>query len=86
MIADMVASPLVKPALISSLRLVWCAGCPLDKNSQQKMTGLLGPEARIAQVYGMTEVGRITSFTYPERDASGSVGRQLPNIEIKLVM
>ncbi|RJE24373.1 hypothetical protein PHISCL_03272 [Aspergillus sclerotialis] len=76
MIAVMVASPLVKPTSSSSVHLVWRVGRTLDKITQQKMVGVLSPDARIAQVYGMREVGRITSFTYSEGDASGSLGRQ----------
>lgn len=49
------------------------------------MMAVLAPEARILQVYGMTESGWITTFSYPERDTSGSVGRQIPNMEIKSV-
>lgn len=42
--------------------------------------------APFAQGWGMTETTCVGSmFLYPEHDETGSVGRQIPNLEAKLV-
>ena len=42
-------------------------------------------EARFCQLWGMSELGWVTAFIYPEADHSGSVGRLLPNVRAKYV-
>ena len=68
---------------LASLRTVYCAGAPLDRSIQAKAMQLLAPDARIVQVWGMTECGWLSTFEYPERDTSGSVGRPLYGYEAK---
>ena len=68
---------------MKSVRFVWCGGAPLDATVVRKMYRLLAPDACIAQVYGMTEAGWISTLKWPERDESGSVGKLLPNVEAK---
>jgi acyl-coenzyme A synthetase/AMP-(fatty) acid ligase len=68
---------------LKSVRFVWCGGAPLDAAVVKKMYRLLAPDACIAQVYGMTEAGWISTLKWPERDESGSVGKLLPNVEAK---
>lgn len=68
---------------LKNIRYVFCGGAPLDSTTIQNMYQRLAPDACIAQVYGMTEAGWITTVKYPERDESGSVGRLLPNVEAK---
>jgi acyl-CoA synthetase (AMP-forming)/AMP-acid ligase II len=72
-----------KRKFLPSLRLILCAGSPLDKEIQKRMVDILVPSARMYQVYGMSETGWITTFFYPQTDESGSVGRLLPNVECK---
>ncbi|KAI9791590.1 MAG: hypothetical protein M1816_003676 [Peltula sp. TS41687] len=72
-------------AFLKNIRFVWCGGAPLDGATVKKMYKLLAPDACIAQVYGMTEAGWISTLNWPERDESGSVGRLLPNVEAKLI-
>ena len=70
-------------ALIQSLRTIYTGGASLAPELRQKFLNifhLLPP--RIAQVWGMTEGGWLTTFKYPENDASGSVGRPVPGCEI----
>lgn len=67
------------------IRFVWCGGAPLDGAIVKKMYRFLAPDACIAQVYGMTEAGWISTLKWPERDDSGSVGKLLPNVEAKCV-
>lgn len=69
--------------LLRSLRTIWCAGSPLAQVTQDRMFRLLRPTARLLQVWGMTEAGWITTFLWPEKDHSGSVGRLLPGMEAK---
>ena len=45
----------------------------------------LAPDAVVAQVWGLTETGWVTCFDWREKDVSGSVGRLLPNVELKYV-
>ena len=71
--------------LLRSLRTVWCAGAPLAQSTGNQMYRLLRPTARLLQVWGMTEAGWITTFLWPEKDHSGSVGRLLPGMEAKWV-
>lgn len=68
---------------LSSVRFVWCAGAPLDASVQNQLREILHQDALVSQVWGMSEAGWITTFHYPESDASGSVGRLLPNMEAK---
>lgn len=68
---------------LKHIRFVWCGGAPLDAVVVKKMYRLLAPDACIAQVYGMTEAGWISTLKWPERDESGSVGTLLPNVEAK---
>lgn len=69
--------------LLASLRLVWCAGSPLDERAQDAFFRLLAPAARVVQVWGMTESGWITTFLWPDTDHTGSVGKLLPGMEAK---
>ena len=72
--------------MLQSLRLVWSAGAPLDQRTQDQMYRLLVPSARVIQVWGMTEAGWITTFTWPEKDHTGSVGRLLLGVEAKYIV
>ncbi|MCJ1422163.1 hypothetical protein MMC29_000042 [Sticta canariensis] len=84
MIVEFVTSTCSKDFL-KYIRFVWCGGAPLDSAIVKKMYRLLAADACIAQVYGMTEAGWISTLKWPERDESGSVGRLLPNVEAKLI-
>ncbi|MCJ1314161.1 hypothetical protein MMC25_007841 [Agyrium rufum] len=70
---------------LRDLQLLWCAGAPLARSSIVQMYEILSPTARVAQAWGLTECGWITTFPHCEKDDSGSVGRLLPNTEAKLV-
>ena len=70
---------------ISSLRYVLCAGAPIDGTVQDKLYRVIHPEGVIAQVWGTTETGWVTAFGSTERDSSGSVGRPLPGVEVKIL-
>lgn len=66
-----------------SLRQVFCGGAPVGNHVQQALYKLLHTDARINQIYGMTECGWICGFQYPENDDTGSVGRPLKDFSVK---
>ena len=70
---------------LRSLKLVWTGGAPLKADTQDAALGIFGHKARIVQVWGMTEAGWFTTFQYPERDSSGSVGRLLATYDAKVI-
>ena len=69
--------------LLETLRYVICAGAPMDAHVQAQLYDQLAPEAVVAQCWGTTETGWITLFSSHEKDTSGSVGRLLPNVQLK---
>jgi acyl-CoA synthetase (AMP-forming)/AMP-acid ligase II len=71
--------------MLQSVRYVACGGERLMAPPQQEFYKHLSPDAVFTQVWGMTEIGAVTLFKYPEKDFSASVGRVLPGVEIKLV-
>lgn len=78
-----VEQPSLARGMLKSLQLVWSAGAPLPESLHDQFYRLLKPAARVIQVWGMTEAGWISTFLWPEKDHSGSVGRLLPGMEAK---
>lgn len=66
------------------MRYILCAGAPITAALQSRLYALLRPDAVVAQVWGATELGWVTMFGPGEKDESGSVGRLLPGMELKL--
>jgi len=59
---------------------------PLDKDSQQALQDLLPKASVVTQLWAMTETSCVAPYFYfPENDYTGSVGRFLPDVNIKLV-
>jgi long-subunit acyl-CoA synthetase (AMP-forming) len=78
--------PLNKKYSLKSVKIAAVGAAPLDKQPQARLQKLIGEDVPLTQVWGMTETSCIaTRFPYPERDTTGSVGRPLPNIDLKLV-
>lgn len=73
------------PHALRNLRMLWCAGSPLPHKLSEKMYGILHKDAIISQVWGMTELGRVTTFDWPEKDKSGSVGKLISNTEARFM-
>ena len=67
------------------MRWIQAGGAPLRKNVIQHMQAFLNEDAKISQVWGMTEGGYTTAFIWPEKDETGSVGRVLPTMHVKYV-
>lgn len=85
MVVAIVMSPYShsKPFL-KSVKHGSCGAAPLDKDLQVRVGKMLGPGASVTQVWGMTEASCIaTNFRGGEEDDTGSIGRPLPNIDIK---
>lgn len=78
--------PLKDTYSLKSVKIATCGAAPLDKHPQARLQALLDPSAPFTQVWGMTETSCIaTRFPYPEPDTTGSIGRPLPNLDMKLV-
>ena len=86
MIYGILKSPLATKERLQSLRYIWCAGSPLRKSTQEDLQAMLSPQAKISQVWGLTEVGWATALFWPEGDDSGSVGRAIPGLTVKFVL
>ncbi|KAH6675739.1 hypothetical protein B0J14DRAFT_371673 [Halenospora varia] len=72
---------------LSSLRFVWCGGVTLDALVQDKLQRILHSDAVVAQVWGMSEIGWITTVKYGREleNMAGSVGKLLPNMEARIL-
>lgn len=70
---------------MDSLRYIWSAGSPLRYSTQAEFQALLNPQAKVVQVWGMTELGWATALFWPAGDDTGSVGRAMPGMSIKQV-
>ena len=68
---------------LASLRQVYCGGAAVGKGVQQNLYSILHPDARIAQIYGMTELGWVCGSLYPAKDERGSVGVPLKSYNVK---
>ncbi|KAH8724444.1 hypothetical protein GQ44DRAFT_773078 [Phaeosphaeriaceae sp. PMI808] len=86
LVIAIINSPLSKEYSLKSVKAAAVGAAPLDAGSQRRMRKLLAPDATFTQVWGMTETtSAITLFYYPEADDTGSVGRLMPNTDIKLL-
>ncbi|KAJ8118894.1 hypothetical protein OPT61_g222 [Boeremia exigua] len=75
-----------KTALLVSVRLAYGGAAPLDAVTQSRFQALLPNGSPFTQVMGMTETSCFASLLpYPENDDTGSVGRFLPNLDVKLL-
>jgi len=85
-VIGIIMSPLNKKYSLTAVRSAACGAAPLSKEAQARLRPLLGKGSPITQAWGMTEATCIaTKFNYPEDDFTGSVGRPIPNIDIKIV-
>lgn len=69
----------------ASLKAVIAGAAPLDKQMQRRVQDLM-PEGVFTQIWAMTETTCVAcAFGTGERDDTGSVGRFLPNLDVKLL-
>jgi 4-coumarate--CoA ligase len=79
-------SPTTKKYKLRTVKCAWGGGAPLDATTQNAFAALLPPSSPFTQIWAMTETCCFASLiTYPEHDDTGSVGRFLPNIDVKLL-
>jgi 4-coumarate--CoA ligase len=79
-----IMSPMTKKYSLASLKQLSIGAAPLGRESQDRVRKLLSKGAVVNQVWGMTETSCIASmFQYPEDDRTGSVGRMVPNVDVK---
>lgn len=79
-----IMSGLGKKYSLASLKNITVGAAPLGKASQDRLRALLGKNATVNQVWGMTEMSCVaTMFHYPLDDTSGSIGHFLPNCDAK---
>lgn len=84
MIIGIIMSPLSKKYSLKKVVSASCGAAPLDKDAMARFKKLLHPKAIFSQVWGMTETTCIATMLYwPEDDDTGSVGKLLPNTEVK---
>lgn len=79
-----IKSPLTKKYSLFSIKAALCGAGSLDKDNQSVLQKLLAPESTFTQGWAMTETACSGSkFNYPEDDHTGSIGRMLPNLDVK---
>jgi acyl-CoA synthetase (AMP-forming)/AMP-acid ligase II len=87
LVIALLMSPATKNYSLKSVRLISCGAAPLSKEAQNKLKNEHCREGCVFnQVWGMTETSCVaTMFPYMESDDTGSVGRPIPNLDIKLI-
>lgn len=70
---------------LKSLRYVLCGGAPITASVQSKLYHYLSPDAAIAQSWGATELGWVTTFAPTVKDLTGSIGNLQSGVELKLI-
>ena len=71
---------------LSTVKAVVGGAAPLDAETQNRLQAFLPEGSAFTQLWAMSETSCIASyFYYPESDNTGSVGRFMPNIDVKLV-
>ncbi|KAK9312637.1 hypothetical protein V1524DRAFT_456310 [Lipomyces starkeyi] len=61
------------------------SGRPLEPSIHRAFEDLIHPTGSVAQVWGLTELGWVSTFKAPARGIAGSVGMLLPFVERKIV-
>ncbi|KKZ68531.1 hypothetical protein EMCG_05815 [[Emmonsia] crescens] len=86
MAVAIVKSPYAKKGYLKKTRNGSVGAAPLDKDVQAAFRSLMGPGASYTQVWGMTETTCIgTMFSHSEHDDTGSVGRPVASLEMRLI-
>ncbi|KAF2270820.1 acetyl-CoA synthetase-like protein [Lojkania enalia] len=89
MVTAIVSLPIddsIKKRKLHHVKMAVGGAAPLDKAMQARHQALLPPDAPFTQIRAMTETSCYASlFYYPENDDTGSVGRFVPNLDVKLI-
>lgn len=78
-------SALPMEQFLASLRYIGIAGAPIDAASMREFQSKLHVHASAGQLWGMTETGVAFQNRYGDREEPGSIGRQTPGYEVRLV-
>jgi 4-coumarate--CoA ligase len=83
-ILSILQSPLIRKYSLKSLRWGLVGGAPLDVASLKNFNALMNADGRINSCWGMTECSCVgAGYHWREADVTGSIGRFLPNLEVK---
>jgi 4-coumarate--CoA ligase len=75
-----------KSRMLETVRLAWCGAAYLSAHTQALFQALLPPTSPMTQIWGMTEMSCFGSlFPFPQSDRTGSVGRFLSNVDVKVL-
>lgn len=86
MVVALIAYPGANAASLESLRTVLAGAAPLDASAQRRLAEKLPQHATFTQLWAMSETSCLASvFPHGERDLTASIGRFLPNLDVKLV-
>ncbi|KAF5014882.1 hypothetical protein F66182_13980, partial [Fusarium sp. NRRL 66182] len=85
-VVALIKSPLLDdPQYMKSVKFGLSGAAPLDVITQNELRKKL-PGVAFTQIFGMTETSCLAMITpYGEDDDTGSVGRPIPGLEVKLV-
>lgn len=79
-------SPLREKYSLKHVQIASCGAAPLDPHPQARFKALLSEGVYLTQMWGATEASALgTMFYYGQDDDTGSVGRWLANLDVKLV-
>ncbi|KAF1992845.1 amp dependent CoA ligase [Amniculicola lignicola CBS 123094] len=78
-------SRLATQKALESLRQVWWGGASVSYQNQTPFQKLLHEDGRLYPLWGMTELGWISSRTWPEKHQGDSVGRPFKDFEVRVV-
>jgi acyl-coenzyme A synthetase/AMP-(fatty) acid ligase len=76
-------SPLATKEAFQSLRQIWFGGAAVSYENQLPLRAMLHDDARINPVWGMTEVGWVTTSLWPKRRSDNSVGAPLKDYRVR---
>ncbi|OBT57294.1 hypothetical protein VE04_03449 [Pseudogymnoascus sp. 24MN13] len=85
MVLSLPLLPKCTSSTVASLRQVFCGGAAIAYHIQEQLYDILHPDARINQIFGMSECGWVCGFQYPEKDDTSSVGRPFAGFSLKVV-
>lgn len=71
---------------LRSVRHVSAGAAPLDKETQARLQVQLPKGCPFTQLWAMTETSCVVTYFYhPENDGTGSVGKPMPNLDLKVI-
>ena len=80
-IADRLVYARIRAGIGGRLRIIFSGGAPLAKELAEFFWSVDIP---IYQGYGLTETSPVVTTNFPEKNRVGSVGRPIPNVEVRI--